>query len=256
MISKNKIKAIKQLENKKHRRETGLFVAEGPKVVSDLLETYPAITVIATEPWFLAHPKLQAQETIVVTEEELRRVSFLQHPQQVMGVFKTPVQTASLTSLCERVSQELCLALDGVQDPGNLGTIIRIADWFGIETIICSLDTADAYSPKVIQATMGSIARVQVVYTDLVSLIDQLPTGTAIYGTVLDGTDLYHQALESRGLLVMGNEGNGITSAVSARLTHRLLIPSYPAERKTADSLNVAIATAVTCAEFRRRQTF
>ena len=256
MISKNKIKAIRQLDNKKHRRETGLFVAEGPKVVSDLLETFSCVSVIATDTWLQAHPTLSpSAEIISVTEEELRRVSFLQHPQQVMGVFKMPVQTADTQSLYEKISQELCLALDGVQDPGNLGTIIRIADWFGIETLICSPDTADAFSPKVIQATMGSIARVKVVYTDLVSLIDQLPTDTAIYGTVLDGTDIYHQKLGSRGLLVMGNEGNGISSAVISRLTHRLLIPHYPAERETADSLNVAIATAVACAEFRRRSS-
>ena len=269
MISKNKIKAIRQLDNKKHRRETGLFVAEGPKVVSDLLGAFPCVSVIATDTWLQAHPTLpHPAEIIGVTEEELRRVSFLQHPQQVMGVFDMPAhstisyqgclqpaQTASLQSLRERISQELCLALDGVQDPGNLGTIIRIADWFGIETLVCSPDTADAYSPKVIQATMGSIARVQVVYTDLVSLIDQLPTDTAIFGTVLDGTDIYHQELGNRGLLVMGNEGNGISDAVIDRLTHRLLIPHYPAERETADSLNVAIATAVACAEFRRRSS-
>ena len=253
MISKNKIKAIRQLENKKHRRETGLFVAEGPKVVSDLLETNELETVIATEEWLQEHPTLHVNETITVTEEELRRVSFLQHPQRVMGIFKIPIQQTSSEQLCNIISRQLCLALDGVQDPGNLGTIIRIADWFGIETLVCSPDTVDAYSPKVIQATMGSIARVSLTYTNLSSLIDKLPTAVPIYGTELNGENIYHQELESRGLLVMGNEGNGISAPISSRLTHRLLIPNYPPGRKTADSLNVAIATALACAEFRRR---
>ncbi len=255
MISKNKIKAIRQLENKKHRRETGLFVGEGPKVVSDLLSSFPVHTIVATASWLQAHPDIPSVETISVSDEELRRVSFLQHPQQVLGIFSIPKPSALSEGIREAVSQKLCLALDGVQDPGNLGTIIRIADWFGIEDIVCSHDTTDAYSPKVIQATMGSIARVNVVYTDLAELIDSLPTDIPVYGTELDGHDLYHETLEPRGLLIMGNEGNGISNAISARLTRRLLIPPYPSGRKTADSLNVAIATAVVCSEFRRRST-
>ena len=254
MISKNKVKALRMLENKKHRRQTGLFVAEGPKVVGDLLEKAPAQTIVATQEWWHAHPTVTAAEAITVDAEELRRVSFLQHPQQVMATFPLPANEETPDASAAHIASQLCLALDSVQDPGNLGTIIRIADWFGIEHIYCSADTADAYSPKVVQATMGSISRVRLVYTDLCSLIDLLPAETPVYGTMLDGTDLYDQELTPHGLLVMGNEGNGISPAVASRVTHHMLIPPYPAGRDTADSLNVAIATAICCAEFRRRQ--
>ena len=253
MISKNKQKMLRQLESKKHRLSTGLFVAEGPKVVGDLLAIGPAETLIATEEWAAQHPDVKAKEWISVSEDELRRVSFLQHPQQVMATFALPCHEEDTEEAVHHITNELCLALDSVQDPGNLGTIIRIADWFGIQHIYCSSDTADAYSPKVVQATMGSIARVQVNYTNLCQLVDQLPKDTPVYGTVLDGDDLYNTSLTPNGLIVMGNEGKGITSEMASRLTHRLLIPPYPAGRATADSLNVAIATAICCAEFRRR---
>jgi TrmH family RNA methyltransferase len=148
----------------------------------------------------------------------------------------------------------LSIALDGVQDPGNLGTIIRIADWFGISDIICSEDTVDAWNPKVVQATMGSIARVNIIYTNLPSFLDSLPTDFPVYGTLLDGENIYTQQLTKEGLIVMGNEGNGISTEIRPLVGRRLFIPSYhPAD--TAESLNVAIATAITCAEFRRRQT-
>ncbi|EKC70747.1 tRNA/rRNA methyltransferase, partial [human gut metagenome] len=141
---------------------------------------------------------------------------------------------------------------DGVQDPGNLGTIIRIADWFGITHIYCSQDTADVYNPKVVQATMGSIARVKVEYGDLLGLVESLPADVPVYGTLLDGDNIYQQKLENRGLIVMGNEGKGISPALAKKVNHKLLIPNFPEGRATADSLNVAIATAITCSEFRR----
>jgi len=229
-------------------------VAEGPKVVSDLLQVSVPRFIIATEAWLRDEAGIRdLQDTTVVetTDEELRKASFLQHPQQVLGVFPMMDDQAEA---CVPDTQ-LSLALDGVQDPGNLGTIIRIADWFGIEHIFCSQSTADLYNPKVVQATMGSIARVKVCYTDLVRLIDRLPRDYPVYGTLLDGADLYAQPLTPHGLIVMGNEGNGISPEVARKVSHRLLIPNYPAGRPTADSLNVAIATAITCAEFRRRNT-
>ena len=152
------------------------------------------------------------------------------------------------------VNCQLSLALDGIQDPGNLGTIIRMADWFGIDHIICSEDTVDAWNPKVIQATMGSIARVRIIYQDLNELIDSLPPDFPVYGTLLDGNDLYAEKLTPHGLIVMGNEGNGISEEIRKKINRRLLIPHFPEDRATADSLNVAIATAITCAEFRRQQ--
>lgn len=259
MISKNRIKAIRQLENKKSRKEKGLFVAEGPKVVEDLLEMEKAVTVIATELWSRQHPQGDDTEVLFVTDEELRRTSFLQHPQQVIAVFRIPTTETNIDAMVEIVCRRLCLALDGVRDPGNLGTIIRIADWFGIDTIFCSEDTVDAYSPKVVQATMGSIARVKVVYVSLTELMKALPKDVPVYGTVLNGENIYQTKLCNVGLLVMGNEGKGISPEVIPYLSHHLLIPNFHPQNELdnvfasrADSLNVAIATAIACSEFRR----
>ena len=216
MISKNQIKYVRQLERKKGRTAEGLFVAEGPKVVGDLIAAgnRPKM-VFAIREWKEKHSDMDVQE---VTEEELQKVSFLQHPQQVLALFEMPKVVVQ-----GEASKELCLALDGVQDPGNLGTIIRIADWFGIKTIYCSEETADAWNPKV-----------------------EVP----VYGTLLDGQDIYTQPLSKEGIIVMGNEGNGISQEIRELITHRLLIPKY---QEGPESLNVAIATAITCSEFRRR---
>ena len=250
MISKNKIKYIRSLELKKNRNKEGLFVAEGHKVVDDLLALRPAMLIVATLEWLQGKHLNERTEVIEVTEEELKKVSFLQHPQQVLAVFEQDSQNAFEAT--EVDVTELNLALDGVQDPGNLGTIIRIADWFGITHIYCSQETADVYNPKVVQATMGSIARVSVRYGDLQALIDNLPEGTPVYGTLLDGENIYQQELENRGIIIMGNEGKGISPALAKKVNKRLLIPNFPEGRATADSLNVAIATAITCSEFRR----
>ncbi|MGN1254118.1 MAG: RNA methyltransferase [Prevotella sp.] len=257
MISKAKLKLIHSLENKKGRRESSLFVAEGPKVVGDLLSRFPLKLIVAVDEWIQTNRHdLGDAEVIAVTDDELRKASLLQHPQQVLALFELPQEKAetedALSSVLSDDNRKLSLALDSVQDPGNLGTIIRIADWFGIEDIFCSQTTVDAYSPKVIQATMGSIARVRVHYTDLAQLIHSLPSDYPVYGTLLDGEDIYSQELTQGGLIVMGNEGNGISPAIRPLINHRLLIPNYPKGRATADSLNVAIATAITCAEFRR----
>ncbi len=243
MISKNQLKYIRQLEQKKYRRREGVFVAEGTKVVGDLLLRYRPEAVFATADW-------QAPAGItpqLVTDDELRRISFLQHPQQVLALFPLPANCKPST-----LNLELSIALDGVQDPGNLGTIIRIADWFGISTIICSEDTVDAWNPKVVQATMGSIARVNIIYYNLSDFLDTLPADFPVYGTFLDGENIYTQQLTPDGLIIMGNEGNGISEAVRTKVNRRLLIPDFH-QGPTADSLNVAIATAITCSEFRRR---
>lgn len=247
MISKNQIKFVKQLETKKHREREGLFVAEGPKVVGDLLAAgFEPHTIFATEEWDTPLTSRPTSLTIRITPDELRRISFLQHPQQVLAIFRQPSILLPLTSH----PSPLTLALDGIQDPGNLGTIIRIADWFAIGTIVCSHDTVDAWSPKVVQATMGSIARVSIVYTDLKEYLSR--TTLPVCGTLLDGENIYTQELPSEAIIVMGNEGNGISPAIRSMVSHRLLIPSF---QSGAESLNVAVATAITCSEFRRRQT-
>mgnify|MGYP004456532599 FL=1 len=254
MISKNKIKYIRSLELKKNRNKEGVFVAEGHKVVDDLLALQPALLIVATAEWLKGKQLGAETEVIEVTDEELKKVSFLQHPQQVLAVFRQDQATAIDSFEFSGIdTTELSLALDGVQDPGNLGTIIRIADWFGITHIYCSQDTADVYNPKVVQATMGSIARVKVEYGNLLGLVESLPADVPVYGTLLDGENIYQQPLENRGLIVMGNEGKGISPALAQKVNRRLLIPNFPEGRPTADSLNVAIATAITCAEFRRQ---
>lgn len=246
MISKSQIKYIHSLELKKNRKREMLYVAEGPKVVGDLLRRFTPHSIYATAEWIECNGNQAAQE---VTEDELRKISFLQHPQQVLAVF--PIANEHDGTLFDK--DKLYLALDGVQDPGNLGTIIRIADWFGIDTIYCSPDTADAYNPKVVQATMGSIARVNIIYTDLVDFFNHLDDDIPVYGTLLDGEDVYQKSITTNGIIVMGNEGNGISQEIRIKVSQKLLIPCFNTG-DTAESLNVAIATAIICSEFRRRQ--
>ena len=246
MISKSQIKYIHQLELKKFRKQEGLFIAEGHKVVGDLLAAgFTPKQLFATAEWIEGN---QMANAIEVTNDELTRLSLLQHPQQVLGLFPIPEAQPQLST----INCQLSILLDNIQDPGNLGTIIRIADWFGIDTIFCSTGTVDAWNPKVVQATMGSIARVHIIYIDPQQLFDSLPADYPVYGTSLDGENIYTQQLSTNGLIVMGNEGNGISDAVRARISRRLLIPDFH-RGDTADSLNVAIATAITCSEFRRR---
>ena len=232
MISKNKIKYLKSLELKKFRDQHGVFVAEGPKVVNDLKSHFQLVELLEGE--------------------DADRVSFLDTPQHVFAVFRQAAETAIPSP-----HDHLMLALDDVQNPGNLGTIIRLADWFGITHILCSQGCADIYNPKVVQATMGALARVQVHEVDLPQTIIDLQSksdGTfPIYGTFLDGENIYRSSLQPHGLIVMGNEGHGISPHVASLVTHKLLIPNYPQGRETSESLNVAIATAIVCSEFRRR---
>ena len=232
MISKNQIKYLKSLELKKFRDQHGVFVAEGPKVVNDLKSHFELVELLEGE--------------------DADRVSFLDTPQHVFAVFKKAAETPISSPY-----DELMLALDDVQNPGNLGTIIRLADWFGITHILCSRGCADYYNPKMVQATMGALARVQIHEVDLPQTIQQLHQQAGadfpVYGTFLDGDNIYHSTLQPHGLIVMGNEGHGISSDVASLITHRLLIPNYPQGRETSESLNVAIATAIVCSEFRRR---
>lgn len=250
-LSKNRIKYIRSLEQKKNRKTDKVFLAEGPKLVGELLGHFPCQFLLATPEWLACHRPSCVVDITEVTEEELARASLLKTPQQVLAVFRQPEEETDATV----IRHSLCLALDDVQDPGNLGTIIRLADWFGIEHIFCSPNTVDAYSPKTVQATMGGLARVKLHYTPLPELIRSLE-GMPIYGTFLDGKNMYEQPLSANGLIVMGNEGNGIGKEVGALINRKLYIPNYPASRETSESLNVAMATAVVCAEFRRRVAF
>lgn len=250
MISKSLLKQIKSLEQRKFRKESGLFVAEGGKTVLDLLELgLESTNIIATEEWINNHDINTKNKITIVSEEELKKASFLRTPQGILAVFKQQVHETDIT-IPER---ELCLALDNIQDPGNMGTIIRIADWFGIKDIYCSHGTVDIYNPKTVQATMGAIGRVRVHYTDLPQMLASLNGKAPIYGTFLDGENIYSRPLENKGLIIMGNEGNGISKECEKHIKEKLLIPNYPAGCKTSESLNVSVATAIVCSEFRRR---
>lgn len=252
MLSKAKIKLIQSLELKKKRREERLFVAEGPKVVGDLLPYFTCRLIVASNSWLEQHPHIKADEVIEATTDELRKASFLKAPQDVLALFELPDSPTP-----DNISyKELCLALDDIQDPGNLGTIIRVADWFGIRHIFCSIGTTDAYSPKTVQASMGAVARVQMHYVDLPQYLSAVRSNhpqTPIYGTFLEGSNIYNEPLSTSGIIVMGNEGNGISDPVKQTVSHKLFIPNYPEGCVTSESLNVAIATAITCSEFRRR---
>lgn len=251
-ISKNLHKLIKSLDTKKYRMRHHLFVAEGPKVLAELAPAFKLNTLIATKEWVQQRNSQNMIHTYnptlyIVDEQELTKTSLLQHPQQVMALFEI-----SESKVPQIDSNELTLILDGVQDPGNMGTIIRIADWFGIRNIICSHSSADVYNPKVVQSTMGSLSRVSVAYADLELLLAPLRGKIPVYGTLLEGSNIYAQPLSTTGIIIMGNEGNGISAEIRKYIDSPLLIPSY--NKESAESLNVAIATAITCAEFRRRE--
>lgn len=246
-LSKNKIKYIQSLKDKKHRNEHKTFVAEGNKMVAELLECMQCQILIGTKEFLCSVNRNSAEEIIEVSYEELARASFLKNPQQAIAVFYQPQYSENIN-----IEDQLCLALDGIQDPGNLGTIVRLADWYGIKHIFCSIDTADIYNPKVVQATMGALARVNVHYVELADFLgnnSHLP----IYGTLLDGKNMYEQTITPNGIIVMGNEGNGIRPEIEKLIQKKLYIPNYPIGQETSESLNVAIATAIVCAEFRRR---
>ncbi len=247
-ISKTQIKLVKSLQLKKHRDETGLFVAEGEKCVEELRKGFELVHLFI-------NGEADKREAIHVSQTQLEQMSGLRTPQGVIGVFKKS-EHSDYSEYSE--NSDLLLVLDGIQDPGNLGTIIRTCDWFGVRTILCSPDTADCYNPKVVQATMGALARVQVLYLDLPTFLKS--TTIPVYGTLLDGRDMYEELkregvneLKSKAIIVMGNEGNGISQAVRPFITHPLRIPSYPKDAETSESLNVAIATAIVLAEFRRQ---
>lgn len=251
MLSKNDIKNIKSLEQKKFRDEKRLFVAEGHKLVGELLGIFRCSLLVATDEWIKSHSKITAERIETVTPDELKRASLLRSPQDVLAVFSIPDDHGTILSAA---SENLVLALDDVQDPGNLGTIVRIADWFGIKDIFCSKGTADIFNPKSVQATMGAIARVRLHYTDLAKEISALPARIPVYGTYLEGEAIYNSNLSDNGVIIMGNEGNGISKEVGKSVNRKLYIPNWPSGAATSESLNVAIATAIVCSEFRRRQ--
>ena len=250
MLSKNQIKNIRALSLKKERDEQGLFVAEGEKLVSDLLPFFTCRSLLVTRDWVGTNSSHKSVDYEVIGDlEDMKKVSSLTTPTPVLAVFEKPKIKLDVSKL----QKELILILDEIQNPGNLGTIVRIADWFGIKHIICSLNTADVYNPKTVQATMGALARVNVHYLDLITFLQSYSKlDLPIYGTFLNGDNLYTATLSRVGAIVLGNEGSGISNEVGKFVSSRVLIPNYPSNAQTSESLNVAVATAIVCAEFRR----
>lgn len=253
-VSKSRVKLYASLRQKKRRMAEGLFAVEGSKCVEDTLSRFRLEALVALPQWLNEHPHLLRviPEDKVFEANRLRmeQMSSLSTSPDVMAVYHIPQTEVPAP---EDISGKLVLMLDGVQDPGNLGTIMRVADWFGIRDIIASPDTVDVYNPKTIQSTMGAVGRVKVAYADLPSYL-QAASDIPVYGTLLDGENLYASELGADGILLMGNEGKGISPEVREYVTRRLKIPSFPPDSDTVESLNVAMATAITVAEFRRRQ--
>lgn len=245
-MTKAEIQHLRSLGDKRTRDAEGLFIAEGDKLVEEILSSRLRVRKVYTTRSDMSGAIIEQ-----IDRRDMERISALKTATTTIAVVEQPRHKLKISNLDGR----LTLALDGVQNPGNLGTIIRLADWFGIEDILCTKECADCYNPKVVQATMGAILRVRVHYVDdlaamLVSLRDK---GTAIYGTLLDGQSIYTTELRQEGIIVMGNEGRGLSDACRAVVSHKLLIPPYPATRSTSESLNVAMATGIVLAEFRRR---
>lgn len=245
-MTKAEIQHLRSLGDKRTRDAEGLFIAEGDKLVEEILSSRLRVRKVYTTRSDMSGAVIEQ-----IDRRDMERISALKTATTTIAVVEQPRHKLKISNLDGR----LTLALDGVQNPGNLGTIIRLADWFGIEDILCTKECADCYNPKVVQATMGAILRVRVHYVDdlaamLASLRDK---GTAIYGTLLDGQSIYTTELRQEGIIVMGNEGRGLSDACRAVVSHKLLIPPYPATRSTSESLNVAMATGIVLAEFRRR---
>ncbi len=240
MVSKNQIKLITSLQQKKYRKQEQLFFVEGVKGVQELLDSnFELYELFTTKKDFLS---IDRSKVNAVTDDELKKISALITPNSCLAIFKIP-------TVVSFEQKGLLIALDNIRDPGNLGTIIRLCDWFGIKTLFCTEETVDIYNPKVVQATMGSIGRVNVVYGDLDILLSE--TKLPIFGTFMDGENIYKANLPNEGIIVMGNEANGISKTIEKLVSDRLAIPRF-GDLQATESLNVATATAIILSEFKR----
>lgn len=239
MVSKNQIKLINSLQQKKYRKLHNLFIAEGKKVIQELIDANFSLVHLFVTQTDLFDKKHAAT---LISDSELKKISALTSANDCLAVFKIKEYSSDTNSGLE-------LALDNIKDPGNMGTIIRLCDWFGISKIVCTEETVDMYNPKVVQATMGSLARVQVVYTNLAAYLKT--TDLEIFGTFMEGENIYKKQLPTSGILVMGNEANGISSEIENLITQKIAIPRFGNLQQT-ESLNVATATAIFLSEFKR----
>jgi TrmH family RNA methyltransferase len=249
MLSKNQIKLITSLKQKKYRLQHGFFVVEGVKTIKELLQSHFELYELYALESFNSDANLVStriedyRKESLISEKDLKRISFLTTPNKALAIFKIPVSKPI-------DKNQLIVALDAVRDPGNLGTIIRLCDWFGVTDLVCNLETVDCFNPKVVQATMGSITRVNISYVNLVDFFkdNELP----VYGAFMEGEIVYKKPLPNKGILVMGNEANGISKDIEAFITEKISIPRF-GKMQATESLNVATATAILLSEFKRR---
>ena len=258
-LQSNKIKYINSLKLSKFRKLLHEFVAEGDKLVIELLKSrFEISNVYSTAEWIEQNEQLLKNSKVDVTQisnKELGKISFLSTPNNVLTVVKIPKPEI----IQDNIFSDLILMLDEIQDPGNLGSIIRTADWFGIKHIICSENCVDIYNPKVVQATMGSIARVSVLYKNPEKVLAGKPKQIKVYGTLLKGENIYNKNLSKNGIILIGNESKGISDNLLPFITDKISIPSFPkttGKTQYPESLNASIATAIVCAEFRRQYLF
>jgi TrmH family RNA methyltransferase len=253
MLSKNKIKMIQSLNRKKNRDEMGVFLVEGNKMVEEAIRSDFKVELLVCTPDFaFRQPEItqRAKEIIETDSESIAKASLLQNPQDALAIICQPKNISQEINL----KNHLCLALDFIQDPGNLGTILRIADWYGIDHVICSENTVDVFNPKVVQASMGSIFRTHVIITELSGFIQNATENEIpVYGTFLEGKNIYLETLSSNGIIVIGNEGNGISETIGRLVTQKISIPCFSTNVNKPESLNVATAAAICCSEFRRK---
>ncbi|MDC1197780.1 RNA methyltransferase [Algibacter sp.] len=238
MLSKSQIKLITSLKQKKYRQQYGFFVVEGVKTIRELLQSNLELQKLYATASF----NIDAKDEVIISDSDLKRISFLTTPNKALAIFKIPESKPIDNS-------GLIVALDSIRDPGNLGTIIRLCDWFGVKELICSKETVDCFNPKVIQATMGSITRVNVSYMNLVPFLRGIET--PVFGAFMEGENVYHKTLPKTGVLVMGNEANGVSKEVEAVITEKMSIPRF-GDLQATESLNVATATAILLSEFSR----
>lgn len=256
MLSKNKIKFINSIKKKKYREIHQCFFAEGEKLVDELLNSnVQIIEIFATADWINKNKQglyLQPElDVIEISENDLNKISLLTTPNKVFAIAKQPVYEYKIEEICTGLS----LFLENINDPGNLGTIIRIADWFGIKNIFCSKESVDVYNPKVVQASMGAIYRIKIHYVESGEFLADLSEleNFNIYGTFLEGNNIYQESLDNHGLIIMGSESHGISKEIEPFINKKLFIPNYPPNGETSESLNISVATAIVCSEFRRR---
>jgi TrmH family RNA methyltransferase len=254
MLSKTRIKFIKSLQNKKIRDEERLFVIEGDKIVKEFLSAKMGLKMLAAKPEFIKSINQELLKYAEVIEEinfeTLKQISTLKTPHNALAIVKMPEHEMNIPEILN----QFCAALDFVQDPGNMGTIIRAAGWFNIRNIVCSLDCVDVYNPKVIQASMGALLHVNVFYSDLKKLlISAIKNNIPVFGTMLEGNSIYHHKLDNKGIILLGNESKGISDELIPFVTEKIMIPRFSNAKEGIDSLNVGMAASVIFSEFLRK---